>query len=128
MRTLPRNWYRMIKLGAPWRLVLLVLVAVACIPISAQPLIRSVQGIVLDREGQPLPRAVVQIEDLSSLQIRSFVTQGDGCYHFFALSGDRYYRLSARYRRVWGRSRTLSAFDSRKLAMVNLKVDVKKEE
>lgn len=82
----------------------------------------------MDREGQPLPRAVVQIEDLSSLQIRSFVTQGDGCYYFFELSGDRYYKLSARYRRVWGPSRTLSAFDSRKMAIVNLKVDVKKEE
>jgi len=128
MRTPPRYWYRMIKLGAAWRLVLLLLIAVASIPIFAQPLIRSVQGIVVDREGQPLPRAVVQIEDLSSLQIRSFVTQGDGCYYFFELSGDRYYKLSARYRRVWGPSRTLSAFDSRKMAIVNLKVDVKKEE
>jgi hypothetical protein len=128
MRSLPRNWCRMIKLGNPWRLVFFVVVAVAYVPALAQPLIRSVSGTVVDRQGQPLPRAVVQIEDLTSLQIRSFVTQGDGSYYFFDLSGDRDYKLSARYRRVWGRSRTLSAFDSRKLAIVNLKVDVKKEE
>jgi hypothetical protein len=128
MRTSPRNWCRMIKLGTPWRLVLFILVAVAYIPISSQPLIRSVKGIVADREGQPLPHAVVQIEDLTSLRISSFVTRDDGSYFFWELSCDRDYKLSARYRRVWGRSRTLSVFDSRRLAILNLKVNVKKEE
>jgi hypothetical protein len=83
---------------------------------------------VVDREGLPLPAAVVQIEDLTSLQVRSFITREDGAYYFCDLDPDRDYKLRARYRRVWGPSKTLSRFDSRKEATLNLKIDVKKEE
>ena len=128
MRGLTWSWGRMIGLATASKLIVFALVAVGCTPISAQSLICSVKGIVVDREGQPLPRAVVQIEDLRSLQIRSFVTRDDGSYFFSDLSCDIDYKLSARYRRVWGSAKTLSAYDSRKVAVINLKVDVKKEE
>jgi hypothetical protein len=94
----------------------------------AQSSTRSVSGIVTDREGAPLPSSVVQIEDTATLDIRSFITGSDGAYYFMDLSPDRDYMIRARHRNVWGPAKTLSRFDSRKEANVNLKIDVLKEE
>ena len=94
----------------------------------AQGSARSVRGIVTDREGAPLASAVVQIEDTATLGIRSYLTGNDGTYHFMDLDPDRDYTIRARQGNVWGRVKTLSRFDSRKEATVNLKIDVLREE
>ena len=39
---------------------------------------RSVMGIVLGVDDQPANGAVVQLKDMHSLQVRSFITGGDG--------------------------------------------------
>ena len=62
----------------------------------AQSSTRSVSGIVTDREGDPLPSSVVQIEDTVTLNIRSFITRNDGAYYFMDLSPDRDYMIRAR--------------------------------
>jgi hypothetical protein len=87
-----------------------------------------VQGVVMDAGGRPIAGAVVQIEDLTLLQIRSFVTMANGRYHFCCLSFDREYQLRARYGRVWGSPKTLSMFNSRKQVTLNLGVDLKGED
>jgi hypothetical protein len=89
---------------------------------------RSVHGIVRDRSGRPLGRSVVQIENMLTLNVRSYIVKNDGNYHFMRLSPDIEYTLKARYRNVWGAKKTLSVFDSRKNAEVMLTVDVEKEE
>ncbi len=76
----------------------LVLIALGHALIAPGGSVRSVRGVVLDRDGQTLDAAIVQLEDLTSLQIRSFVTGQDGTYFFRALDADRDYRLQARYR------------------------------
>jgi len=83
---------------------------------------------VRDRDGQPLAGSVVQIEDELTLNVRSYIVQSDGKYHFMLLRPDIEYTLRARYRNVWGAKKTLSIFNSRKDAEVPLTVDVKKEE
>lgn len=93
----------------------------------AQSSTRCVRGIVTDRNGNPLA-SVVQIEDMLTLEIRSFVAGNDGTYYFTHLSPDRDYIIRAHYRNVWRRAKTLSRFDSRKESTVNLKLDVLKEE
>ena len=94
----------------------------------AQSEARCVRGIVTDREGAPLGSAVVQIEDTATLGIRSFITGHGGAYYFMGLSPDRDYIIKAHYGNVWGRAKTLSQFDSRKEATVNLKVETSKEQ
>jgi hypothetical protein len=94
----------------------------------AQSEARCVRGIVTDREGAPLGSAVAQIEDTASLRIRSFVTRNDGAYYFMELGPDRDYIIRAHYGNVWGRPKTLSQFNSRKEAIVNLKVETLKEQ
>lgn len=104
------------------RLSIIVLVVSAFVCGSAQSLTRSVRGIMTGREGAPLGSAVVQIEDTATLSIRSFVTRNDGAYYFMDLSPDRDYIIRAHYGNVWGRTKTLSQFDSRKEATVSLKL------
>jgi hypothetical protein len=93
----------------------------------AQSWNRSVRGVVTDREGQPLASSVVNIEDMRTLAIRSFITGRDGAYYFIGLSTERDYMIRARHGDVWGRPKTLSCFDERKEPTVNLKIDVLKE-
>jgi hypothetical protein len=89
---------------------------------------RGVHGIVRDRSGLPLGGVIVQIEDETTLDFRSYVVQKDGKYRFRGLYSNVEYTLRARYRNVWGPKKTLSKFDSRKNPDVPLSVDVKKEE
>ena len=94
----------------------------------AQGSARFVRGIVTDRDGAPLASAVVQIEDTATLGIRSYLTGTDGTYYFIDLDPDRDYTIRARQGNVWGRAKTLSRFDSRKQATINLKIEILREE
>jgi hypothetical protein len=83
---------------------------------------RSVEGQVTDSAGNSVVGAVVQLKDTKSLQIRSFVTQKDGAYHFAGLSTNVDYDLKAEHNGSFSASKTLSSFNGRKVATVNLKL------
>lgn len=83
---------------------------------------RSVQGAVTDSSGKPVAGAVVQLKDTKSLQIRSYVTQADGMYHFSGLSTNVEYELEAKQGDMTSGKKTLSVFDTKKMATVNLKL------
>ena len=83
---------------------------------------RSVQGVVTDAAGSPAAKAVVQLKDTKSLQIRSFRTATDGSYHFAGLSPNVEYELKADYDGVSSGKRTLSIFSSKKNKVINLKL------
>lgn len=83
---------------------------------------RSVQGVVTDDGDTPLDGAVVQLKDTKTLQIRSFITKQNGAYHFHSLNPDIDYELKAESKGATSGSKTLSSFDSRKSAVINLKV------
>jgi hypothetical protein len=84
--------------------------------------IRSVEGQVTNKAGNPVTGAVVQLKDTKSLQIRSFYTQKDGQYHFAGLSSNIDYELKADFNSESSGSKTLSSFNSKKVATVNLKL------
>ena len=86
---------------------------------------RSVQGVVAAADETPVIGAVVQLKNLKTLQIRSFITQKNGEYYFHGLSTDVDYELKARYNDMESGSKTLSSFDSRTDAVLNLKLDKK---
>ena len=87
---------------------------------------RTVQGIVTTAEDTPVPGAVVQLKNTKTLQIRSFITQQNGAYYFNGLSTDVDYELKADSNGVSSPTKTLSSFDSRKQAVLNLKLNKKK--
>ena len=86
---------------------------------------RSVMGIVVGPDDQPANGAVVQLKDMRSLQIRSFIPQEDGQYHFSGLRADIDYQLTAKSGDMTAPLRTLSIFDNRKEAVMNFKLDKK---
>jgi hypothetical protein len=87
--------------------------------------IRTVQGTVTSATGDAVNGAVVQLKNTKSLQIRSFITKDNGTYYFHGLSTDVDYELRADYQGASSGAKTLSSFDSRKLAVMNLKLDKK---
>lgn len=87
---------------------------------------RSAMGLVTGVDDMPAGGAVVQLKDMRTLQVRSFITQPDGTYHFYNLKADVDYQLTARSGDATAGPRTLSVFDSRKEAVLNFKLEAKK--
>ena len=87
---------------------------------------RTVRGVVTTAEETPVIGAVVQLKNTKTLQIRSFITQQNGVYYFNGLSTDVDYELKAESNGVSSSTKTLSSFDSRKEAVLNLKLSKKK--
>src|SRR5450432_3833839 len=83
---------------------------------------RSLEGTVTDASGNPVEKAVVQLKDTKSLQIRSFITAADGSYHFAGLSPNLEYELKAEYQGASSDRKTLSIFNSKKAPKINLKL------
>ena len=86
---------------------------------------RSVQGIVTAADDSAVNGAVVQLKNVKTLQIRSFITKDDGTYYFHGLSPDVDYELRAEYQGASSSTKTLSSFDSRKDATINLQLKKK---
>lgn len=90
--------------------------------LASDPLTRDVKGSVHDQYGHALGGAVVQIQDTRTLQIRSFITQRSGEFHFAGMSTDKDYELKAKYRSTWGKPHFLSRFNTDSPAVVELTV------
>ncbi|HUQ93484.1 MAG TPA: carboxypeptidase-like regulatory domain-containing protein [Bryobacteraceae bacterium] len=87
---------------------------------------RSLTGVVTDESEAPADGGVVQLKDTKTLQVRSFITKEDGTYHFHGLSPDVDYQVKAERKGAASGVKTLSVFDSRKSAVINLKLEQKK--
>ena len=90
------------------------------------PATRSVSGEVTSADDKAVVGAVVQLKDTKTKQVRSFYTQEYGHYLFNGLSPDVDYELTASYQGAESPVKTLSIFDSRKDAVINLKLNPKK--
>ena len=115
----------MTRIWTGWLVVLLLL---ACAPASfaqKEGAMRSVQGSVTNPDESAAAGAVVQLKNMKTLQVRSFITLEDGTYHFFELSPDVDYELKADLKGASSGPKTLSSFDSRKKAVINLKLSKK---
>ncbi len=111
-----------------WVLSLAVLLAFAPAAMSqgkSNEQTRSVQGAVTSPNDAAVGGAVVFLKNMKSLQIRSFITKADGTYYFHGLSPDVDYELRAESNGLTSPSKTLSSFDSRKEAVLNLKLNKK---
>jgi len=87
---------------------------------------RNLEGFVSDPSGQHVAKAVVQLKNTKNLQIRSYITQDDGSYHFMGLSADVEYAVKAEHDGAASSWKNLSIFDSKKTPVINLKLKVKK--
>ena len=84
---------------------------------------RSVEGTVTFHDGEPARGAVVQLRDTHTLNIRSYITRRDGKYHFESLNPDIDYELRVSYHNKFSKAKTLSQFNGKKHAKIDLKVE-----
>ena len=89
---------------------------------------RSVEGTVKNDDDEPVEGAVVKLKDMKSLNVRSFITKADGKYRFSSLRKDVDYELKADLKGSVGAPKILSIFDSRKQAIINLKLEPAKKD
>lgn len=105
-----------------------MLAGMVLVPLAAQDkrnfdtATRSLKGVVTDRDDKPAPGAVVLLKDNKTLQVRSFIAQEKGDYHFYGLSTNDEYEVRAQLNGSSSGSKTLSAFDNRKEATIDLKL------
>ncbi len=85
--------------------------------------IRSVQGTVFDNEDKPVVGAVVQLKDMRTLQMRSYISKVNGEYHFSSLKIDNDYEVEAKNNHLTSGAHKISVFDNRKIVIQNLKAD-----
>ena len=88
-----------------------------------EPNTRSVEGFVRDQNEAVVNSAIVQLKNTKTLQIRSFITRDDGRYQFHGLSTNIDYELRAEQGDSSSAVRRLSVFDSRRKAVINLKLE-----
>lgn len=97
--------------------LLLVLAAVSGAAVAQQS--RFLYGTVKDGV-EPVRGAVVQLENLRTLEIRSYVTQKDGAYHFTGLDPETDYQVSARRDDKESPKKMVSRFESAQRVKVDL--------
>lgn len=83
---------------------------------------RTLNGHVLDRRDDPISKAIVYLKNTRSLAVKTYITEADGSYHFPALSPNVDYEVYAEHHGARSDTKTLSAFDNRKLVDYTLRV------
>ncbi len=116
------QYHLMLKRSAIVILVLLLAVFAFAQNKKKAPAERSVIGIVTDAGGMPVPGAVVQLENMKTLEVRSFIAKDKGDYYFHGLGTDVDYRLKAQSNGHESAVHTLSSFDSHTEATINLQL------
>ena len=89
---------------------------------SKTPGERAVSGVVTDVAGSPVPGAIVQLENMKTMQVRSFIAKEKGDYYFNGLGTDVDYSLKAEWNGHASATKTLSTFDSHPEAVINLQL------
>jgi hypothetical protein len=84
---------------------------------------RLLQGQVFNRNDKPVPDAIVYLKNTKTLVVKTYIAGQDGGYRFPALSPNVDYKIFAEHAGKRSGVKTLSAFDSRREARINLKID-----
>lgn len=87
---------------------------------------RTVHGVIRDQDENGVEGAIVQLKDMKSLQVRSFITKEGGEYRFNGLSPTVEYQLKADRPGSSSGTKTISVYDARKDLTINLKLEPKK--
>jgi hypothetical protein len=84
---------------------------------------RLLQGQVFNRNDKPVPEAIVYLKNIRTLVVKTYIAGQDGGFRFPALSPNVDYQIFAEHAGKRSGVKTLSAFDSRREARINLKID-----
>lgn len=83
---------------------------------------KQLQGKVLGGGDAPLSGAIVYLQNSRNNDIKSYITEKDGAYHFAAISADTDYTVWAAFKGKKSPTKTISSFDSRKKVYIDLHI------
>ena len=83
---------------------------------------RSLHGIVVDKSGTPLEKAVVYLKNTRTLRVRTHIADKEGAFRFHGLSFNVDYQVWAQHQGVSSRTRTISSFSTRPEVHITLKI------
>jgi Carboxypeptidase regulatory-like domain len=95
---------------------------------KAEAQLRTVHGLVMDKDEDPVPASVVYLLNVKTQAVRTSFADEKGLYRFSGLDPNVDYEVHAEHEDVTSSTRTISSFDSRRDIEVNLKVTRKKKQ
>jgi hypothetical protein len=87
---------------------------------------RVLTGVVMDKNDQPIPNAVVYLKNEKTLNVRTFFAQKDGTYRFPQLERNVDYEVYAESDGKRSDTKTVSQFDDRNAPRVDLRINLAK--
>lgn len=88
--------------------------------------LRDLKGAVKDETDSPVDGAIVKLKNGKTGKVVEFITKKDGTYLFYDLNMDTDYDLTVTRDGFEDSKKTLSKYDSRKPATLNLQLEHKK--
>ncbi len=86
------------------------------------PQMRTLTGQVTNQQNAPLPEAIVYLKNTKTMAVKTYIAGQDGTYRFNALSPNVDYQVHAEHQGKKSDTKTLSSFDSRATAHINLSI------
>jgi hypothetical protein len=93
---------------------------------SAHITSRTLTGMVTDKSDKPISNAIVYLKNTKTLAVKTYIAQNDGTYRFPELSPNIDYDIYATKDGKKSNTKTLSQFDDRQKANINLQIDTNK--
>ena len=87
-----------------------------------EPTERTLSGAVTNSDGSAAAGVEVQLKNMKTLQVRTFITKDKGDYVFTGLSRDTDYQVRARSKTEESAWRNLSSFDTKLEPVLNLQM------
>jgi carboxypeptidase family protein len=90
------------------------------------PVLKTVHGLVLDKDSNPLPAALVFLKNTQNNSVKSSFADDEGNYRFSGLDPNTDYEIHAEFKGDVSPTRRLSSLDGRKDIYMNLVIPRKK--
>lgn len=89
---------------------------------NGQTELRTVHGVVLDKNENPVASSIVYLLNAKTQAVRTYIADGAGQYRFSGLDPNVDYEIHAEHDDLTSSTRTVSSFDSRRDIEIVLKL------
>lgn len=121
-----KTWALLVVVLAAGTVAMAQLSAPTFLPVKERaPQTRTLTGFVSNQHGSPLSDSVVYLTNTRNMNVKTYIVGKDGMYRFPALSPNVDYQVYAQYKNQKSDTKTLSSFDSRPNAVINLRIEVR---
>lgn len=94
---------------------------------NSQTELRTVHGVVLDKNDNPVGTSIVYLLNTKTQDVRTYIADANGQYRFSGLDPNIDYEIHAEHGDLTSSTQTVSSFDSRRDIEVVLKLSHQKK-